>query len=286
MTAAATPAPARLAEHITPVGVFRESNDAFKDVEELRRRMHEEGYLFFRKLQNVDSLMQVRREFLDLCAAKGWLDPHAERMEGVHSGIHSGNKPFPRFPEDDLKLYRTMIRRPAFNGLSITREIIAFFTRFLGGPVLAHGQKIARLTFPSDRGQTTQPHQDFWYIRGTPETYTTWTPLGDCPRELGTLAILEGSHKLGPPVHTDAIGAGSKGVATTDMTMRWLSSDFACGDVLLFHGHTLHAALDNKSPNRIRLSTDFRYQRADQPIGVGAQREHYYCWGTDDDIYK
>jgi ectoine hydroxylase-related dioxygenase (phytanoyl-CoA dioxygenase family) len=281
MTTAAPFSPIKLAEHVTPVGGFRESNDAFNDVAELRRRMDQDGYLFIRQFQNVAGLMQVRREFLDLCAQHGWLAPGSNRIDGIYSGL----RPFPRYPEDHLDLYRTMIRLPAFNGMSITREVIAFFTRFLGGPVLAHAQNIARITFPGhDRG-TTQPHQDFWYIKGTPETYTTWTPLGDCPRELGSLAVLEGSHKLGPLPHRDAIGAGGKGVSTAGTTLRWLSSDFQIGDVVLFHSYTVHAGLDNQSPDRLRLSLDFRYQRADHAIGDGAQREHY-CWGSDDEIYK
>ena len=35
---------------------FRVSNDAFDDPAELQRRLADEGYLFFRKLQNPDKM--------------------------------------------------------------------------------------------------------------------------------------------------------------------------------------------------------------------------------------
>ena len=41
---------------------LRVSNDAMNDPEELRRRIAEEGYLFFKRLQNPDKLQALRRE--------------------------------------------------------------------------------------------------------------------------------------------------------------------------------------------------------------------------------
>jgi ectoine hydroxylase-related dioxygenase (phytanoyl-CoA dioxygenase family) len=47
---------------------------------------------------------------------------------------------------------------------------------------------------------------------------------------------------------------------------RWLTADFRPGDVLIFTMFTLHASLDNQSENRLRLSTDTRYQLASDPV--------------------
>ncbi|MCW3818907.1 hypothetical protein ONA91_31155 [Micromonospora sp. DR5-3] len=48
---------------------------------------------------------------------------------------------------------------------------------------------------------------------------------------------------------------------------RWLVADYAAGDMMVHSAHIIHAALDNIDPQgRMRLSTDIRYQRADQPI--------------------
>ena len=51
---------------------FRVSNDAFDDPEELRRRLDEEGYIFFRKLQDPDKLLSLRRDMLEVLREAGW----------------------------------------------------------------------------------------------------------------------------------------------------------------------------------------------------------------------
>jgi hypothetical protein len=277
MTASAAPSDL-LSLRIDPNGELQSSNAVLKDLDELRRRMREDGYILMRDLLYVDGLKQVRREIMQLCAEKGWVKPGTDPMDGIHSGV-----PPQDFPACDVPLYHRMLRLPSFNGMSISKEIIRWFTYFLGGTVLPHMQNIARLTVPGSAQFTTQPHQDYEYIKGTPDTYTAWIPCGDCPRELGGLAILEGSAKLGYQKHAmRALGAGGSGIDTTNMNLRWLATDFKIGDILILHSHTIHAALDNKTADRMRLSFDFRYQRADEPIDPRSMREH---WTWDMPVY-
>ena len=80
-----------------------------------------------------------------------------------------------------------------------------------------------------------------------------WIPLGDCPRRLGGLAVSPGSQRRGLFEH----GEGTTGAAVRD-DERWASTDYRCGDVLLFSALTLHRALPNESDD-VRLSVDFRY---------------------------
>jgi hypothetical protein len=47
---------------------------------------------------------------------------------------------------------------------------------------------------------------------------------------------------------------------------RWLTTEFEAGDFLTFGMFTVHASLDNRSDNRLRISSDSRYQRASEPI--------------------
>jgi hypothetical protein len=51
---------------------------------------------------------------------------------------------------------------------------------------------------------------------------------------------------------------------------RWLTADdggFRLGDLLVFGMFTMHCSLDNTSPvDRIRLSSDTRYQLASEPV--------------------
>ena len=44
-----------------------------------------------------------------------------------------------------------------------------------------------------------------------------------------------------------------------------LTTDFEAGDLLTFTMHTVHASTDNRTPDRIRFSSDSRYQPASLP---------------------
>ncbi|MBA3707314.1 MAG: phytanoyl-CoA dioxygenase family protein, partial [Planctomycetes bacterium] len=94
------------------------------------------------------------------------------------------------------------------------------------------------------------------------------------PTRLGSLAVLEGSHRLGFQEHVPTIGAGGSGVRTEHLALRWIGGDFRLGDALLFHSHTIHAALDNQSVDRLRISLDYRYQRVDTDIDPSSMEPH------------
>jgi hypothetical protein len=47
---------------------------------------------------------------------------------------------------------------------------------------------------------------------------------------------------------------------------RWLTTEFEAGDFLTFGMFVVHASLDNRSENRLRISSDARFQRASEPI--------------------
>jgi hypothetical protein len=45
---------------------FRVSNEAMNDPDELQRRIDDDGYLFFKRLQNPDKLRELRRKITNL----------------------------------------------------------------------------------------------------------------------------------------------------------------------------------------------------------------------------
>ena len=55
----------------------------------------------------------------------------------------------------------------------------------------------------------------------------------------------------------------------------WHTTDFLTGDALFFTTFTIHKALPNLSGDRLRVSTDNRYQRPDEEIEPGALRPHF-----------
>lgn len=264
---------------------FRVSNDAFQDPEELRRRMDAEGYLFFRSLQDADKLQTLRRDILAVCREGGWLKAGTDPAAGIA-------EPSRRCTEGDLeyaRVYHEIYKLQSFHRAGHWPEVLATMEKVIGGPVLPHPQKIARLWFPQYTEHTTPIHQDFVHFQGTYETYTCWAPVGDCPRELGGLALLPGSHKINAVHdHHFSLGAGSLAIDTERLKGQWVTTDYAIGDTLIFHSLTVHQALPNRTADRLRISLDNRYQGMDQPIAEHMllphlRTHHELTW---DEVYR
>jgi ectoine hydroxylase-related dioxygenase (phytanoyl-CoA dioxygenase family) len=71
------------------------------------------------------------------------------------------------------------------------------------------------------------------------------------------------------------LGAGGRGIDTESLGLEWACGDFRLGDALLFHSHTVHKALPNTDPERLRLSVDYRYQGVSQPIVESSLKPHF-----------
>ena len=269
-------------------GRLRDSADLLGDAEGLRGRMREDGYLFLPGLLDRDEVLDARRIILERLAQQGWLDPaHPVADAVVAPGRHSYF--MPDLARDNAPLLRALYDGP----------MMAFFARFLGGPVRHFDYTWMRAVTP---GRGTAPHCDIVYMgRGTRSLYTAWTPLGDIPMSIGGLMLLENSHRRmdrtgaylqqdvdsycenGPNAekvrsgqmhweHWDGSGRDWDGAFSHDppalrdeLGGRWLTADYRAGDVLVFSMATIHASLDNGS-NQVRLSSDTRYQLASEPI--------------------
>jgi ectoine hydroxylase-related dioxygenase (phytanoyl-CoA dioxygenase family) len=265
---------------MTETQPYPEANDALGHPDELRARMERDGCLFFRRLVDPEALLAVRRDILQLCREAGWLAESSELMEGVAAPGVRHVEPEP----DYMVVYDQVMRLESFHALAHDPALLAMYRDLMGEPVLVHPRNIARIIFPRNTKYTTPAHQDYIHIQGTPETFTAWIPLGDCPREFGSLSILAGSHRKGLlPTHA-AYGAGGRGVETDDLGLPWLEGDFRLGDSVIFHSHAVHRALDNTTSDRLRLSVDFRYQGVSQPVVEGSLLPHFARL-TWDEIY-
>ncbi len=184
-------------------------------------------------------------------------------------------------------LFDEVVPGPEYDRLCRTAAIVDWFGWLLDGEVHLHRRKIIRHTRPGETGVglATQAHYDLLYLRqGSENVLSMWIPLGDCPVERGGLAYLEGSHhwiraeeeaaaRRGLPRRPAAsITADLPGLAE-ERDARWLIADYTAGDVVVHCAQIVHAALDNVD-DRVRLSTDIRYQRADEPIDARWQ-EHW-----------
>jgi ectoine hydroxylase-related dioxygenase (phytanoyl-CoA dioxygenase family) len=161
-------------------------------------------------------------------------------------------------------VYGEVISLESYNELAHAEPLLELVETLVGAPdVIPRPAKRSHLIFPQDHVGATPPHQDFPHEQGAENAYTTWIPLGDCPRELGGLAVWAASHHRGVIDHGFVPGVGGLGIPDERIPdVAWLSTDYRIGDVLVFHSLTVHAALANRSTDRLRLSADFRYQRA------------------------
>lgn len=233
------------------------------DVEALRDRIKEDGYLLFRGLLDREAVLTARREIMLKFAVVGEIDSvNHSAMEGIQSEdsyIDQVNLfAFTESVRSGLA-YERMVHDPA---------LMKFFEGFLGGPVRTFDFRWPRFMRP---GEATGIHCDGPYItRGTKNVWSAWIPIGDVTMEEGALVVLENSHKndrLRESYGTrDADEEGIGWLSTDPVGLRrrlggrWLSTDFKAGDVIVFGPYLVHASLDNNSPvRRCRLSSDTRY---------------------------
>jgi len=261
-------------------GFLRSSEDLLDDIDALRERMHEDGYLYIRNFFPQEIIRNARLSMLRRLAAAGHLDPDYPLEEGI--ATKDKNVPF----SPELGRNNPEVQRVVFGP-----EIVGFYERFFGGPI-RHFDYIWVRSLGRSTG--TAAHCDLVYMgRGTHRLLTCWIPYGEVPLEQSPLILLEDSHKKSDRIKSyleadvDAYcenkpdqvkkvveeGGWSHPGWLTNNTVslrekfggRWLTAHFQPGDFLTFPMNMIHASLDNAT-DKIRLSTDTRYQLASEPI--------------------
>jgi len=272
--------------------VLRVSNEAMDDPAELRRRMAAEGYLFFKQLQDPDKLRDLRREMMSTIQKAGWLVAGTDPMDGIadiRAQCTEGDNAYSAG-------YAEVYKLEAFHRSAHWPEVTSMVEKIMGRPIMPYPQKVARIWFPKYTEHTTPTHQDFVHFQGNFETLTCWAPVGDCPLELGGLAVIPGSHKVNRVLeHHFSLGAGSLVVdaeAHAEIDPVWHSTDYEIGDTLIFPALTIHKALPNYTEDKLRLSLDNRYQAVGDPITEHMLHPHgpskleweavYRDWVADD----
>jgi hypothetical protein len=267
-------------------GELRASTDALDDVGELHGRFKADGYIYLPGLLDRETLLAARLIMLESLADLDFVDLDYPLSEGVAKReITVSAMEMKRLSKNN-----ELLRQALFAG-----PMISFYERFLGGPIRPLDFTWCRVK-SSAAESATSPHYDIVFMgRGTKNLHTSWTPLGDIPRQMGGLMILENSHRQQEIKATygqsdvdvyctnwpDAaeIESGQKrwqgtgsGTYSADavalreqLNSRWLTTDYQLGDLLVFSMYTMHASMDNHT-NRLRLSTDTRYQLAAEPV--------------------
>ena len=136
---------------------FLDSTRLLDAPEALRARAAEQGYLFFRSLLDSESVLDLRRQILEVCQQHGWLAEDASLMDGVSKEgsllIESASPEWSNF-------YTDVQRLRAFNALALHPAIITMLETLFDEEVLPHARNICRVIFPNAVAHTTPPHQD------------------------------------------------------------------------------------------------------------------------------
>jgi len=233
---------------------FVDSTDFRDDGAALAGRMRRDGYLFLRGLLPAEAVRGVQRQVGEIARADGWLKAERPVEEAMAEPAGFCVDPDPVY----LRTLRKINLLEDYHGLKHHPALIGFFERMLDGTVFPHPRVLMRNIFPAREEFTTKAHQDFPNVQGTEEVYTAWIPLIDISLGMGPLQVAAGTHTEG--VFDFAIAAGAGGIEIPDaLEGRWMSGDFAVGDVLVFHSMTVHKGLPNRS-DRLRMSMDVRFQ--------------------------
>jgi Phytanoyl-CoA dioxygenase (PhyH) len=255
----------------------RTANDAL-DVDLLRAGLDNDGYLYLPGFLPRDEVLAARHDILARMATAGFLEEGSDPDEARPSANLG------RSMLSDIALASSPLQKLLYSG-----RMIELYETLLDVPV-RHFDFTWLRAYPPGPG--TAPHMDNVFMsRGSSRLLSAWVPLGDIGTTLGGLAVLEGSHRLDEIRATYASrdvdtycsnepGAASYATQETmvwngqvssdpvglreELGLRWLTNNYEAGDVVTFPMFTVHTGFDNNS-DRIRLSSDSRYQPAADP---------------------
>lgn len=258
-------------------GFVTAANDLLDQPAALRDRLEHDGYLYIRNFFDPELILAGRRSIFERIAREGKFDPASNLMEGVVRPDPSATF------SPEVSAASPEIQRVVFG-----REICDFYAQLFAEPIRHFDYIWCRLMGP---GHGTATHCDWVYMgRGSKQLLTCWIPYVDIPLDVGGLIILENSHRQAAriakyldrdvdaycenhPAQAQAVAMDGKrsfpgwlsqrpDSLPEKFNTRWLTApEWQIGDFITFRMDLIHGSLDNQS-NRVRLSTDTRYQPA------------------------
>ncbi|MBE1489516.1 phytanoyl-CoA dioxygenase family protein [Plantactinospora soyae] len=225
----------------------------------LRERLRRDGYVYLPGLRTDEETGPLLADLRRVLADAGWLADPVEWRVAAEAGLTANSF---------WTVYPAVQALESLHRFAHGTRVRQVARAILGGEVFCHPAKVARLTPPTtvDRAYSTDAHQDFVKLHVEPDVLTVWTALTPCSPDRQGLRVLAGSHRRGFLAVEPELGRSLPvylPVAADDP--RWLTADFAVGDVVVFHSLTVHGGGPNRT-SELRLSTDVRYQRRDAPM--------------------
>ena len=280
------------------VGELRPSMDVIDNRSELWSRMVEDGYLFLPGLLDPEEVLVARSELCSRLFEAGLLAKSADPIQGIAASAAKNKNAF--MPElarknqslDAVLYHGVMIDFYTMFLGGIVRHFDYTWFRVkppgIGNATTPHQDNVymGRGTnnlftswipfgdIPFSMGglmilEGSHCHEDLvnGYGQTDVDAYCSDESEISMLIKAAKSADRELTSEESSQIKWNSTGAYSNDVIETQQEWggRWLTAQFEMGDVLVFGMHTMHASSDNQT-DRIRLSSDSRYQLASEKI--------------------
>ncbi len=279
------------------LGELRRSEDIAHDAAALRKRMDEDGYLLLPGLLDRDQVLAARREVLQRLATQGVVDDvNHDLMDGVVTDQVVGSFA-PDLARDNAPLDKVIYDGPMmdfyerFLGGEVRHFDYTWFRAKMPGTTTATqphydvvymGRGTKNLwTSWTPLGDVPLEAGGLLVLEGSHKIEALREGYGStdvdkfCANENEAASLVERARAEGRElsneerqvIHWQGRGSFNPDAIATraELGGRWLTSNYAAGDLLVLSMFTMHASADNHSSS-IRLSSDTRYQLASEPV--------------------
>ncbi len=237
-------------------------NEQVTDASALCQRAKGDGYLFFPGLLPTNLVAKLRLSALKFAHQAAWL----HQGETWKNGIADPSMVPISYDDQAFILWvQRVMQGPDFRAVGDFKAIIAILETLFEGPVQTQCGDLCRIFFPARGKLSTLPHQDAFYVSNKTALWTVWVPLGECPLNLGPVAVLPGSHRQGLQPHSGEYYQ-TRGL-TAVPEKGWAANAMVLGDVLMFDSLMIHKGCENNSRQSVRLSADYRYSAMNKQAG-------------------
>jgi ectoine hydroxylase-related dioxygenase (phytanoyl-CoA dioxygenase family) len=241
----------------------------------LLHRLQRDGYILVRHLVDQSTALEVSHQMVRVLAHDGWIRTSGSRRYTVESPYRG------RESSRYWRTYSSILALEGVNQICWSDRIYQLMVSLLGTRSFCFPQKIPRVGFPLAHGWPPTPlHRD---NRGGPwiqDMLTVWLALDHIPLAVGGLAILRGSQTYcyvpeSEDMEKPVVRLPGQLLIPDDESDDWVTTDFAPGDVVIFHAYTVHKAMPNQTED-VRLSIDSRWQATGLPAHVQSLMPHHY----------
>jgi hypothetical protein len=235
----------------------------------LRARFAQWGYLYLPQYVAPAACERLLDSMLEEAA------PHIGRVG--RQPPHLQGQPF--FETDPAwdEIYPKIQSLEAFHSFFHQPHIVQLMETVTGKAAFVYPMKMARISTPGKIGFETPPHQDAHSHHAGPTMAGFWVALHDVTQAMGRVKVLPQSHTRGvrPVFRTQGVGGVQCEIYEDETT--WHVSDFAAGDVLIFHSCAVHKAEPNTTANTVRMSIDTRFCDFGAPV-FSTNLEPHHGW--------